>query len=235
MNMKMATVNWSAGIMLACLTLHAVSSSGAEKVDSVTRKGGELFVVQAGRSEPLTHEIDLPYDIKVMTNGFYTVKGGKPRELQEGQRLGADGMLTSPDGRIVPVMDHITVKDGKVWVVKDGESQVLEQPRTLPNGTRVSPDGTVRTANGRFHRLIDGQLFALDGELIPAKDTIKLQDGKVLVQKDGAQFEIGARESIMMNDGTKVLGDGTVIRKDGTQLKLTEGQIVTVQGVVKLR
>jgi hypothetical protein len=233
--MKMAAVKWSAGILLACLALHAVPLFGAEGVVSVTRKGKELFVVKAGRSEPLTQDLDLPNDIKVMTNGFFTVKGGKPRELQDGQRLDADGMLASPDGRIVPVVDHIAVKDGKILVVKDGEGQTLDQPMTMPNGTRVLPDGTVKTANGRWNRLLDGQLLRLGGEAIAAKDTITLQDGKVVVQKDGSQFQVEARQSLMMNDGTKVLGDGTVIKKDGTKLKLTEGQILTVEGAVKRR
>jgi len=233
--MKMAAVKWSAGIALACLTFHAPSLSGANGVESVTRKGKEVFLVKAGRSEPLTQDLDLPHDIKVMTNGFFTVKGGRPRELQDGQRLSADGMLTSPDGRIVPVMDHIAVKAWKVWVVKDGQGEPLEEPMTLPNGTRVSLDGTVKTANGRLHRLIDGQLYTLSGELIAAKDTITLQEGKVIVQKEGVQFEVAERQSLMMNDGTKVLGDGTVIKKDGTKFRLTEGQIVTVEGVVKLR
>lgn len=233
--MKIAAVKWSAGLVLAGLALHAGSVFGANGVDSVTRKGKELLVLKAGRSEPLTQDLDLPHDIKVMTNGFFTVKGGKARELQDGQRLSADGMLASPDGRIAPVIDHIAVKEGKVLVVKDGEGQTIDRPVTLPNGTRVSPDGTVRTARGRLHRLVDGQLFTLDGEIIAAKDTITLQEGKVIVQKDGAQFEIEARQSLMMNDGTKVVGDGTVIKKDGTKFKLTEGQVVTVEGVVKLR
>lgn len=233
--MKMAVVKCFAGIVLACLAFHAPSLSGANGADGVTRKGKELFLVKAGRSEPLTQELDLPHGIKVMTNGFFTVNGGKARELLDGQRLGTDGMLTSPDGRIEPVMDHITLRDGKVVVVRDGQGETLEQPMKLPNGARLTPDGTMRTANGRVHRLADGQLFALTGEALAAKDTITLRDGKVIVQKDGSQFEVTAHETLLMSEGTKVLGDGTVIKKDGTKFKLTEGQVVTVEGVVKLR
>jgi hypothetical protein len=36
-----------------------------------------------------------------------------------------------------------------------------------------------------------------------------------------------------MNDGTKVLGDGTVIRFSGEQSKLSEGQILIIEGVVR--
>jgi len=120
-------------------------------------------------------------------------------------------------------------------VVKDGEGQTLNQPMTLPNGARLSPDGTMRTATGRVRRLMDGQLFALTGEAIAAKDTITLQDGKVIVQKDGSQFEVGVHQTLLMNEGTKVLGDGTVIKRDGSKFKLTEGQVVTIEGVVSRR
>ena len=41
--------------------------------------------------------------------------------------------------------------------------------------------------------------------------------------------------SIMMNEGTKVFGEGKVVSKDGTITNLREGQIITIEGVVKLR
>ena len=84
-------------------------------------------------------------------------------------------------------------------------------------------------------RVIDGQLFTPDGKTIPAVDTISLQNGIVVVQKEGTQILIGNGRSIMMNDGTKVFGDGNVVSRDGQITALTEGQIITIEGVVKLR
>jgi hypothetical protein len=53
------------------------------------------------------------------------------------------------------------------------------------------------------------------------------------VQKDGSSLTLALGRSLVMNDGTKVMGDGTVIMSDGRTLSLTEGQIVTVEGVVR--
>jgi len=53
------------------------------------------------------------------------------------------------------------------------------------------------------------------------------------VQKDGSVLTLDPGRSIMMNDGTKVTSDGTVIMSDGRTISLAEGQIVTVEGVVR--
>jgi hypothetical protein len=84
-------------------------------------------------------------------------------------------------------------------------------------------------------RVIDGQLFTPDGQAIPAVDTVSMQRGKVVVQKDGSLLTVNQGRAIMMNEGTKVFGDGRVVRKDGQSAQLAEGEVLTVQGVVKLR
>ena len=79
------------------------------------------------------------------------------------------------------------------------------------------------------------EAIAPDGTPIPALDTISLQHGKVVVQKEGTRLMIQPGRSIMMNEGTKVFGDGRVVSKDGTITNLAEGQILIIEGVVKLR
>ena len=82
---------------------------------------------------------------------------------------------------------------------------------------------------------MDGELFQFEGSALPARDTITMQDGRVMVQKDGTMLVVSPARSIMMNDGTKVLGDGTVIDFNGRQTKLSKGQILVVEGVVRKR
>jgi hypothetical protein len=235
--MKTATLKRLGGMLLAGLLLSFLVFTGAaaDAVSGVTRKGDNLFLLRDGKTAPMTEEVTLPGDIKVMTNGLFTVKSGKPRELKNGQRLGADGMLTSPDGSIEPVEDHVARKDGKLVVVRDGESRVLDRQVTLADGTQVFPNGKLLFPGGRIERILDGQLFTLSGVAITAKDTIVLQNGVVFVQKDGSRLKVEPGRSLMMNDGTKVLGDGSVISKDGNATKLTEGEIITLEGVVKNR
>lgn len=223
-----------ASTALLILFTAVATAQETQPVQRVTNKDGKLFVEQGGESVPMTQNVVLPYEITVTTNSVFIVNGGKPRTLHRGESLSRDGMLTNPDGTIVPVIDHLTKQAGKVLVVKDGESQTLQKAMVLPSGTRVQPDGTMYV-KGQLQRLVDGQYLRLDGSVFPAKDTVTLKNGRVLVQKDGAQFPIQPRQTIMMNDGTRVFGNGTVQRPDGQKLTLTEGQILTLEGVSKTR
>lgn len=186
---------------------------------------------EGGKWIPLKEDLDLNATIKVSTNGTFTVNKGKPRELKEGQILNKDGMLQSPDGKLEPVIDHAVLVKGKMMIYKDGTGTPLTREMTLPNGTRIDPSGTVRTFDGKLRRLIEGQMFQLDGTVVPAKDTVALLKGKVVVQKEGEQYEVQRGRTIMMNDGTKVFGEGYVVKRDGSRLTLAEGQILTVEGV----
>lgn len=232
--MKTVTPFTTAPTALAALgwVCFGLGAALAADITAVTRKGEQMFIVQDGALAPMTAEVSLPQAIQVFTNGTFTVEGGAPRPLKDGERLGADGLLLSPDGRLEPVFDHLTLRQGKVRLVRDGQARPLTQTFRFPDGSRLEPDGTLREAGGRLRRLLDGQLLRLNGAPIPVKDTISLQQGRVVVQKDGALLSVAKGRSLMMNDGTKVFGDGTVQRPDGTKYRLVEGQIVTVDGVV---
>ena len=222
-------------IMIFALALIATRLPGESprETDSVSLRSGQMLALRDGKSSPLEGTIKFPNELKVETNGTFTVKSGKPRKLAEGQSLSRDGTLTSPDGSSAPVVDHLAMKAGKVVMVKDGQSAPLEGPIALPDGTRVTADGRVTFATGKSTRLLDGQLLRIDGGTLPAKDTVTLQNGKVIVQKDGSRLPIAKTQSIMMSDGTKVFGDGTVVGRDGKRAHLSEGQILEVEGVVR--
>lgn len=207
------------------------SSAPLQKVDQVRVLDGEVFALAEGKSFTPTNSVALPYGVKVMTNLTFTVNAGRERKLMEGQILNKDGMLQSPDGSLVPVMDHITQKDGKVTLFKDGVASVLEGETKLADGSIVMADGTYIDKSRRRTRLLDGQLIKLDGAALPATDTATLTAGKVVIQKDGSQLTLRLSQSIMMADGTKILGDGTVINKDGSTARLAEGEVLKTEGV----
>ncbi len=207
------------------------ASAPLPKVDQVRVLDGEVIALAEGKSFTPTNSVALPYGVKVMTNLTFTVNAGRERKLMEGQILNKDGMLQSPDGSLVPVMDHITQKDGKVTLVKEGVASVLEGETKLADGSIVMADGTYIEKSGRRTRLLDGQLIKLDGAALPATDTATLTAGKVVIQKDGSQLTLRLAQSIMMADGTKILGDGTVINSDGSTAKLVEGEVLKIEGV----
>jgi hypothetical protein len=227
------------GIARVLITLSSLVLAGPvllaqqAAVERVMLQEGKMMVVQGGATNLLEKEISLPNEIKVMTNATFQVNGGKERKLSEGQVLGADGMLTSPNGSVEPVTDHVAIKKGRAILIRDGESSPIGGEFALGNGTRVTGDAYLIRPNGARIQLLDGQILRLEGQAIPARDTVTLIEGKVRVQKDGSQFDVPAGRSLMMNDGTKVFGDGKVVMKDGTVKQLAEGQILEVEGVVR--
>ena len=190
---------------------------------SLLQRGGEMTLVKA--------EMTMPGGIKVLTNGTFRVNQGKPRPLKEGQILREDGFLLNPDGSTLPVCDHIAMSGSTVMIFKDGDSEALAAPLTLPDGSIINPDGTYAHA-GRTSRLVDGQLVTLEGASLTGLDTISFRNGKVVVYKSGALIPLQSPIVIMgMYDGTRVRGDGFITFHDGTTTQLTEGQIITVPGM----
>jgi hypothetical protein len=96
----------------------------------------------------------------------------------------------------------------------------------------VTPDGKITPRGKSERRLLDGELFKLDGSSLPARDTITMQNGQVIVQKDGARLKVDKERSITLNDGTKVFGDGTIMKTNGEKTAVTEGKIIALEGVV---
>lgn len=195
----------------------------------------QVWVVQASKTAPIEKDIELPNNITVTTNGTFKVGTHSPRAFAEGQILCSDGMLISPNGKIEPVLDHVAITAGRTVSSVNGENSTVSQDIQLGEDKRLTSDRVLLGRDGSWMRVIDGQLFTPDGKTISAVDTISLQKGKVVVQKDGAQVALESGRTIMMNEGTKAFGDGRVVGKDGQTTELTEGQILTIQGVVKLR
>jgi len=216
-------------LLVSISIVAAAPSGGIERVQFTNKK---LIAWPSGFELKAPNKISLPFNILVETNGTFTVNGGRRRVLQEGETLGADGMLIKPDGSVTLVIDHVTLNRGHVILFKDGEPIELQQTVQLGDGTTVAPDWKITPRVGSPRRLLDGELFQLEGNSLPARDTITKQNGRVMVQKDGSMLAVDSDRSIMMNDGTKVLGDGTIITFNGDRATVGEGQIYIVPGVV---
>lgn len=218
-------------LLWAVLPLRAADPAPApETVTSVTFKQGKVVVPKDDKVVESTNDVVVAKVVVVQTNGVFTVKRGKERQLTEGQIIGADGMLTSPDGTVVPVVDHLAVKNGRVLLVRDGVATSLTTDFTLPDRSQVTPDASVRATDGKLRRLLDGQLIKLDGTVLPVTDTASLQGGTVVLFKDGGRMELKRGQSMAMSDGSRVNGDGTVIKADGSRVMLKEGEILKLSG-----
>ena len=221
-------------LLLLAVTLAPIATSLAAdetKAESVLFKGNRIAARADGKEFQPTNSVVLANDVKVATNGIFTVAASKKRQLREGQGIYATGMLASPDGTLVPVFDHLVMLNGMLNFVKDGESQVISRDYKLADGSIIGADGTVHGANGRLRRLLDGQIFKLDGSALETTDTVTRIKGEIVLQKDGGKVTLRPTQTIMMSDGTKVSGDGTVTRPDGSKVTIKEGEILRVEGV----
>lgn len=218
-------------VLLASLSIPIFRARAADNVDGVTVKNQEVYEIQGDKLDPLTQNLKLAFDVEVSTNGTFKVgDDGKERQIQEGQVVRNDGWLLNPNGSVEPVFDHVAMKNGRVYVVRDGESSALSKEMTFPNGMTVNPEGYgSNLPDGRI-RLQDGQLFHLDGTPIQAKDTISMKNGRVVVQKSGTLIPLSSVQIMGMDNGTRVRGDGTIWKRDGTTFQLKEGQTILVEG-----
>ena len=217
-----------------CLLPGAMADDKTKKteteVQSVFVQNGIVQSIVDGKQVEATNTINFPKDIVINTNGTFTVAGSKERLLNEGQVLTPDGMLTSPDGSIVPVEDHLTSQGGRVFLVKDGQSQPLTGMFTLKNGTRVYPDGKMVTSRNVMKRLLDGQVIRLSETTIEATDTAQFDGGKVVLYKDGGRIELRPGQVMAMSDGSRVNGNGLVMLRNGTTVTLKEGELYKFPG-----
>ena len=233
--MNAKSIRTGALLLWLCSALSTLGADENQAPESATFKGSKVLVAQGGKSVVAIKDVSFLGDIVIKTNGAFKVSQGKVRQMREGQTIDEQGMLTSPDGSVVPVFDHLTLKRGRVQVVKDGESKALAGEYALPDGARISPDGRIRAPDGRLQRLLDGQLLKLDGSAVEVTDTISLKGGKVELFKDGGRVEVKRGQFIAMSDGTRVGGDGSVVRPDGSKLNLKEGDTIKIPGVLSPR
>ena len=198
--------------------------------DSVVAKDSKSYGRKSGQDTELTNTVTFTGSIVINTNATFKVGEGVERSLKDGQVLSSDGRLTDIDGSISPVLDHVTKKNNAMIVVKDGVVSPLTAPLTLGDGSTVSPDG-YQTINGARRFIVDGQIIQLNGQKIAAVDSATIQNGQVIVQKEGQSYKVAASSSITMNDGTRIFGNGRVRKLNGTEVMLKEGEILRIEGV----
>lgn len=234
--MKIAPTHLSRSWLVAAATFvflaHALKAADIEtKAESVLFKESKVSARADGKDFQPTNTVVLPNDVRVHTNGVFTVGKGRERHLKAGQGIDSAGMLASPDGTLVPVIDHLVMLNGRLNLVKDGQAQVLSREYKLADGTVLQPEGTMRGAGGLTRRLLDGQVFKLDGSALESVDTVTRIKGEIILQKDGGRITLKPGQVMMMSDGTKVGGDGTLTKPDGNKTTIKEGQVLRIEGV----
>ena len=66
--------------------------------------------------------------------------------------------------------DQITMKDGKMMMVRNGEMMPLDEDLTLADGTRVMRNGQVLMANGTARMMREGGTMTMDRQPTEPED-----------------------------------------------------------------
>ena len=90
--------------------------------------------------------------------------------------------------------DMITMQDGRVMVMRNGETMQMEHEMTLSNGVRVMPNGHMLMADGTARMMSEGETIDMEGR---SADPAKMSDRKFKEEMEDEELrdEIGGNEN----------------------------------------
>ena len=90
--------------------------------------------------------------------------------------------------------DMVTMRDGRVMIMRNGELMPMEEEMTLSNGTRVMQNGRVQMADGTARMMSEGETMDMDGQ---SADPAQMSDRKFKEEMEDEELrdEIGGDEN----------------------------------------
>lgn len=164
-----------------------VPSGGASARDGFTRRGTTVIFTRNGVSQVVEKEMSLDNGIRVLADGSVMMPSGEKSSLRNNQILTLQGtfedVALSPQGTApmtsvsnpttkvgeevgVSSTDGISVSAGSTLVTRNGVTQRLLEEIKLANGTRVQPNGTVTTPDGKQIIMRANQTLTFEGLLL---------------------------------------------------------------------
>jgi len=130
--------------------------------DHYLSKHNRIYLVKDGGEPRLVHQNVVFADgTYLRPDAYYHSGRGNLRRL-------IDGHTIALDGRIIPSLDSVTFKDGKVTVQKDGALLRVASSITMNDGTKVLADGTMTSFDKtKTIKLREGQTVVLPGPILP--------------------------------------------------------------------
>lgn len=90
-----------------------------------------------------------------------------------------DKKMDKMDKMEASTKDCVMMHDGKMMVMKGGETMAMAEEMTLANGTMVMTDGMVKMKDGSSQMLKEGQCVYMDGKVGKMKmNKMKMKDKK---------------------------------------------------------
>ena len=133
------------------------------------------------------------------------------------------------DGESSAKKDHLMMMNGKMIVMKDGKTTIMDKDMTLGDGTKVMIDGTVMMKDGKSMKIAEDEMILMNGKVMK-RDHLLMKDGKMMVMIDGKMVMMD--HDMSFDNGSKVMKDGTVMMKDGKSMKMDDTDMVMMDGTM---
>ncbi|HZO85282.1 MAG TPA: DUF6799 domain-containing protein [Verrucomicrobiae bacterium] len=140
--------------------LHKPDGSVGPVFDHYVIRGNRVYIVKDGAAPALvTQQVAFPDGSSLLPDGSYR-SGGRVTRLIDGQTLAIGG-------NVIPSVDSVSLRSGKVVVQKDGALIPVASSITMNDGTKVMANGTMISFDGRTTRqLKEGETVTLPGAVL---------------------------------------------------------------------
>jgi hypothetical protein len=131
-----------------------------DEKNHVIMKNGKMMMVKEGKEFPMTKEVLMPNWSKVLVDGTVEKSDGTKALLKEGERMNMEGDMMSKVNTGFAgagnASDCITMKSGKMCMVKGGKDVPFVKEMLMPNGSKVMPNGAVLKKDGSIVVMKEG-------------------------------------------------------------------------------
>jgi hypothetical protein len=145
-----------------------------DEKNNLVMKNGKMMEIKNGKEAPMIKEVLMPNWDKVMVDGTIEKSNGTKYAMKEGERVNMEGeMMSKINTGFTPTAanttaggsDCITMKNGKMCMIKAGKELPMAKEVLMPNGSKVMTNGAVLTKDGKIVVMKEGDKVDMSGNL----------------------------------------------------------------------
>jgi hypothetical protein len=145
-----------------------------DEKNNLVMKNGKMMEIKNGKELPMTKEVLMPNWDKVMVDGTIEKSNGTKYAMKEGERVNMEGEMMSkintgftPGSTTTAAAgsDCVTMKNGKMCMIKEGKELPMAKEVLMPNGNKVMTNGAILMKDGKIVVMKEGDKMDMSGNL----------------------------------------------------------------------